>query len=121
MRVSQGFSDVPLSGIGVGQKLWASLGRSPQLPSKKASRLFLFVLFFLLVGFLFLRFVFILFPAFISHGIPPSCLRWTFFWSMVVGSVEKSRQQRSRQFPVLTYEVYAPRLKLAVALLDGLF
>ena len=37
------------------------------------------------------------------------------------GSVEKRRQRRSRQFSVLTYGVYAPRLKLAVALLDGLF
>ena len=37
------------------------------------------------------------------------------------GSVEKSRQRRSRQIPVLTYEKYAPRLILAAALLDGLF
>jgi hypothetical protein len=37
------------------------------------------------------------------------------------GSVEKSRQRRSRHFPVLTYQVYAPRVKMAVALLDGLF
>jgi len=27
------------------------------------------------------------------------------------GSVEKSRQQRSRRFPVLTYYPYAPRTK----------
>ena len=56
---------------------WASPRRSPQLPLKKAPGLFLLVLFFLLVGFLLLRFVFVFFPAFISHGIPPSCLRWT--------------------------------------------
>ena len=37
------------------------------------------------------------------------------------GPVEKSRQRRSRQFSVLTYGVYAPREKLAVALLDELF
>ena len=38
-----------------------------------------------------------------------------------VGSVEKSRQRRSRHFSVLTYYEYAPRPKKAVALLDGLF
>ncbi len=37
------------------------------------------------------------------------------------GAVEKSRQRRSRQFSVLTYCQYAPRAKLAVALLDELF
>jgi len=37
------------------------------------------------------------------------------------GSVEKSRQRRSRHFSVLTYYEYAPRPKKAVALLDGLF
>ncbi len=37
------------------------------------------------------------------------------------GSVEKSPQRRSRQFPVLTYWTYAPRLKLAAALLDDFF
>ena len=37
------------------------------------------------------------------------------------GSVEKSRQRRSRHFSVLTYSAYAPRVKTAVALLDGLF
>ena len=37
------------------------------------------------------------------------------------GSVEKSRQRRSRHFPVLTYDAYAPRVKTAAALLDGLF
>ena len=37
------------------------------------------------------------------------------------GNVEKSRQRRSRPFPVLTYKVYAPRVKRAAALLDGLF
>jgi hypothetical protein len=31
------------------------------------------------------------------------------------GSVEKSRQRRSRHFSVLTYQVYAPRVKMAVA------
>ena len=38
-----------------------------------------------------------------------------------VGNVEKSRQRRSRHFAVLTYWEYAPRVKLAAALLDGLF
>ena len=37
------------------------------------------------------------------------------------GTVEKSRQRRSRHFPVLTYSQYAPRVKTAAALLDGLF
>jgi hypothetical protein len=37
------------------------------------------------------------------------------------GSVEKSRQRRSRHFPMLTYYAYAPRVKMAAALLDGLF
>jgi hypothetical protein len=37
------------------------------------------------------------------------------------GSVEKSRQRRSRHFPVLTYYAYAPRVKMAAALLDELF
>ncbi len=37
------------------------------------------------------------------------------------GAVEKSRQRCSRQFSVLTYQTHAPRVKLVVALLDGLF
>jgi len=37
------------------------------------------------------------------------------------GNVEKSRQRRSRHFAVLTYYEYAPRVKMAAALLDGLF
>ena len=37
------------------------------------------------------------------------------------GNVEKSYQRRSRHFPVLTYSVYAPRAKIAAALLDRLF
>ena len=37
------------------------------------------------------------------------------------GNVEKSRQRRSRHFAVLTYSVYAPRVKMAVALLDDFF
>jgi len=39
----------------------------------------------------------------------------------VYGPVEKSRQRRSRHFSVLTYSQYAPRAKMAVALLDGPF
>jgi len=39
----------------------------------------------------------------------------------LMGNVEKSRQQRSRHFAVLTYWEYAPRVKMAAALLDGLF
>ena len=38
-----------------------------------------------------------------------------------IGSVEKSRQRRSRQFSVLTYWKYAPLVKMVAALLDGLF
>jgi len=37
------------------------------------------------------------------------------------GNVEKTRQRRSRHFAVLTYSMYAPRGKMAAALLDGLF
>ncbi len=37
------------------------------------------------------------------------------------GNVEKSRQRRSRRFAVLSYAAYAPRVKTAAALLDGLF
>jgi len=37
------------------------------------------------------------------------------------GNVEKSRQRRSRDFAVLTYSMYAPRVKIAAVLLDGLF
>jgi len=37
------------------------------------------------------------------------------------GNVEKSRQRRSRPFAVLTYYEYAPRVKMAAALLDELF
>jgi hypothetical protein len=37
------------------------------------------------------------------------------------GNVEKSRQRRSRHFAVLTYSMYAPRVKMAAVLLDGLF
>jgi len=36
-------------------------------------------------------------------------------------NVEKSRQRRSRHFAVLTYSMYAPRVKMAAALLDGPF
>jgi len=38
-----------------------------------------------------------------------------------LGNVEKSRQRRSRHFAVLTYSMYAPCVKMAAALLDGLF
>ena len=37
------------------------------------------------------------------------------------GNVEKIRQRRSRHVAVLTYCEYAPRVNMAVALLDGLF
>jgi hypothetical protein len=37
------------------------------------------------------------------------------------GNVEKIRQRRSRYFGVLTYWKYAPRVKIAVALLDDFF
>ena len=38
-----------------------------------------------------------------------------------IGNVEKSHQQRSRYFVVLTYWKYAPRVKIAAALLDDFF
>ncbi|MFB3146052.1 MAG: hypothetical protein ACE1ZO_02915, partial [Nitrospirales bacterium] len=37
------------------------------------------------------------------------------------GNVEKTHQRRSRHFEVLTYSMYAPRVKMAAALLDELF
>jgi len=40
---------------------------------------------------------------------------------IVNGNVEKSHQRRSREFVVLTYWKYAPRVKLAAALLDDFF
>ena len=40
---------------------------------------------------------------------------------IVKGAVEKSRQRRSRHFSVLTYSPYAPRIKMAAALLNELF
>ncbi len=43
------------------------------------------------------------------------------FDDVLKGNVEKSRQRRSRPFAVLTYYEYAPRVKMAAALLDGLF
>ena len=51
------------------RNLWASLMRSPHLPTRNAHRLFLFVFFGLLAGFLFLSFVFVFFSAFVSHGM----------------------------------------------------
>jgi hypothetical protein len=39
----------------------------------------------------------------------------------LLGAVEKSRQPRSRHFPVLTYRKYALRAKMTAALLDELF
>ena len=38
-----------------------------------------------------------------------------------LGNAEKIPQRRSRQFVVLTYGEYAPRVKQAAALLDELF
>ena len=49
----------------------------------------------------------------IAHCLPPLLF--------VKGNVEKSRQRRSRHFAVLTYSMYAPRVQMAAALLDGLF
>jgi hypothetical protein len=37
------------------------------------------------------------------------------------GNVEKIHQRRSRHFVVLTYWKYAPRVKIAAALLDDFF
>jgi hypothetical protein len=38
-----------------------------------------------------------------------------------MGMLEKIRQRRSRPFAVLTYWEYAPRVKIAAALLDDFF
>ena len=38
--------------------------------------------------------------------------------SLNAEKVEKSRQRRSRHCAVLTYSIYAPRAKMAAALLD---
>jgi len=46
---------------------------------------------------------------------------WFNLETAVGGNVEKSRQRRSRPFAVLTYYEYAPRVKMAAALLDELF
>jgi hypothetical protein len=43
------------------------------------------------------------------------------FFMVLLGMLKKSRQRRSRHFAVLTYSMYAPRVKMAAALLDGLF
>lgn len=58
---------------------WAPLLRSPPLPLKNVPQLFLFIFFRLLIGFLLLSFVFILFSAFVSHGVPPFSFRLTVF------------------------------------------
>ena len=55
-----------------------------------------------------------------------SQLRWLFnhhrpCFRINSGTVEKIHQRRSRHFPVLTYYQYAPRGKMAAALLDELF
>ena len=42
-------------------------------------------------------------------------------WRHECGAVEKRHLRRSHHFPVLTYRTYAPRAKMAAALLDGLF
>jgi len=46
---------------------------------------------------------------------------WAAEIGFTMGTVEKSRQRRSRPYAVLTYWEYAPRAKRAAALLDGLF
>jgi len=48
------------------------------------------------------------------HNFPKSM-------AILKGNVEKSRQRRSRYFAVLTYLMYAPRDKMAAALLDSHF
>jgi hypothetical protein len=50
------------------------------------------------------------------------CVRqvWIKEW-FIRGTVEKSRQRRSRHFSVLTYWKYAPRAKMTAALLNELF
>jgi len=57
-----------------------------------------------------------------------SSRKWYLTWASFAvsgkylkGNVEKSRQRRSRPFAVLTYRMYAPRVKKAAALLDELF
>jgi len=58
--------------------------------------------------------------------LPLSCLTTSLDLCLIkivlqYGNVEKSRQRRSRHFAVLTYGGYAPRVKMAAALLGGLF
>jgi len=48
-----------------------------------------------------------------ASGVP--CLRRSGY------ALERFDAQAGRHFPVLTYRVYAPRVKMAMALLDGLF
>jgi hypothetical protein len=61
---------------------------------------------------------------FFTYSSSPQFVSWDPSGALILtpdGSVEKSRQRRSHHFSVLTYQVYAPRVKMAVALLDGLF
>ena len=51
----------------------------------------------------------------------PVCVQKRFCEKDASGNVEKSRQRRSRHFAVLTYYEYAPRVKMAAALLDRPF
>ena len=53
-----------------------------------------------------------------ASGVP--CLRRASF-AEVATKAESGFAQAGRHFPVLTYDVYAPRAKIAAALLDGLF
>jgi hypothetical protein len=54
-------------------------------------------------------------------SVAPCPLQGTYRPNFPQGNVEKSRQRRSPPFAVLTYYEYAPRVKRAAALLDGLF
>jgi len=56
------------------------------------------------------KYVVILIPLFLGKMI--AMLRW---------NAEKRHQQRSHHFVVLTYWKYAPRVKMAAALLDDFF
>jgi len=61
--------------------------------------------------------------AYSGFSIPGPCrfCLGTAFTYHMNGSVEKSRQRRSRHFSVLTYYPYAPRTIMAAALLNELF
>jgi len=58
-------------------------------------------------------------PDDLKKGGKPSPHRGEGFF--IFEGIENGRQRRSRHFAVLTYSMYAPRVKIAPALLDEPF